>query len=135
VSRQLFATLNAPLLRAGFRHRSGRWRLHRVRALSVADVAPDQREALRHAAAQFVTGHAHPRGAAAEGPAIAILHTPSEPLPPSNPAALGKFVRAAQALGMRAEIIDRHAIGRLPQFDALFIRDTTYLEHYTSARW
>jgi glutathione synthase/RimK-type ligase-like ATP-grasp enzyme len=32
---------------------------------------------------------------------------------------------------MRAEIIGRDAIDRLEEFDALFIRDTTYLEHYT----
>jgi hypothetical protein len=31
-------------------------------------------------------------------PAIAILHTPGEPLPPSNPAALASFLAAARAL-------------------------------------
>jgi glutathione synthase/RimK-type ligase-like ATP-grasp enzyme len=32
---------------------------------------------------------------------------------------------------MHADIIDRDAIERLPEFDALFIRDTTFLDHYT----
>jgi glutathione synthase/RimK-type ligase-like ATP-grasp enzyme len=41
------------------------------------------------------------------------------------------MLAAARALGMRAEIIDRHASERLAEFDALFIRDTTYLDHYT----
>src|SRR5205823_10360666 len=28
-------------------------------------------------------------------------------------------------------IIDQHAIERLPEFNALFMRDTTFLDHYT----
>ena len=49
----------------------------------------------------------------------------------SNPKALAKFVRAAEALDMRAEVIGRNDIERLTEFDALFIRDTTQVDHYT----
>ena len=66
-----------------------------------------------------------------EGPSIAILHNDDEPDPPSNPKALQKFLRAADALGMRAEIIGRGDIDRLSEFEALFIRDTTGVDHYT----
>ena len=62
---------------------------------------------------------------------MAILYNADAPLPPSNRPALESFLRAAAALGMRAEIIDRGAIERLAEFDALFIRDTTSLDHYT----
>src|SRR5205823_3181563 len=34
-------------------------------------------------------------------------------------------------MGMRTEIVGRDAIERLPEFDALFIRDTTHVNHYT----
>src|SRR5205823_14446783 len=34
-------------------------------------------------------------------------------------------------MGMRTEIVGRDAIERLPEFDALFIRDTTRVNHYT----
>jgi glutathione synthase/RimK-type ligase-like ATP-grasp enzyme len=131
VSRELFGALKVPLLRADFRRKAGRWRLSRIKALSLPDVPAGHRHALVQAAAQFVTGQPRPRGASTHRPAIAILHTPGEPLPPSNPAALEKLLRAAPDLGMRAEIIQRDAIDRLEQFDALFIRDTTYLNHYT----
>jgi glutathione synthase/RimK-type ligase-like ATP-grasp enzyme len=131
VARELFGVLKLPLARAEFRHNAGRWRLTGIRPLSVADVAAAHAAALAQAAAQFVTGQPGARAASARRPAIAILYTPSEPLPPSNPLALSKLLRAAEELGMRAELIDRHAIGRLEEFDALFIRDTTYLDHYT----
>jgi glutathione synthase/RimK-type ligase-like ATP-grasp enzyme len=130
-ARDLFAALKVPLIRADFRYHAGRWRLTGVQALSLPQVPPEHAGALVEAAAQFVSGQPRPRAAGKDRPAIAILHTPGEPLPPSNPAALQKMLAAARALGMRAEIIDRHAIERLAEFDALFIRDTTYLEHYT----
>ena len=130
-ARDLFAALRVPLLRADFRYHAARWRLTGIEPLSLPDVPREHAGALVEAAAQFVSGQPRPRAAGKERPAIAILHTPTEPLPPSNPAALQKMLNAARSLGMRAEIIDRHAIDRLAQFDALFIRDTTYLDHYT----
>ena len=62
---------------------------------------------------------------------IAILHDPLEAQSPSNPLALQKFAEAAQTLGMRTEIIGSHDYGRLSEFDGLFIRDTTRVNHYT----
>jgi glutathione synthase/RimK-type ligase-like ATP-grasp enzyme len=127
---RLFELFKAPLLRARLRLSEGRWRFERLETLGAADVPPEHREIVQRAAAQFLKGESRPH--ASHGvPALAILHTPGEPLPPSNAAALQSFVRAAKHLGMRAEIIGRDAIDRLEQFDALFIRDTTYLEHYT----
>ena len=131
LSQQLFALLKTPLLRAVFRRKRGRWRLARIRALTPAEVPAAHRDALVVSATRFITGQPRSCAARRERKTIAILHSPNEPLPPSNREALQNFVRAAQLLGMHAETIDRHAIERLPEFDALFIRDTTFLEHYT----
>jgi glutathione synthase/RimK-type ligase-like ATP-grasp enzyme len=62
---------------------------------------------------------------------IALLHDPTNPEPPSNARALQKFAAAAEALGMRAEFITRNDYARLTDFDALFVRDTTEVNHYT----
>jgi glutathione synthase/RimK-type ligase-like ATP-grasp enzyme len=45
--------------------------------------------------------------------------------------ALDAFCRAGERLGLRTELISRDDIERLTQFDALFIRDTTHVNHYT----
>jgi glutathione synthase/RimK-type ligase-like ATP-grasp enzyme len=62
---------------------------------------------------------------------LAILRNPSEVTPPSDERALQRFVKAAEALGIHAEFIDRDDYGRLAEFDALFIRETTNVNHYT----
>jgi glutathione synthase/RimK-type ligase-like ATP-grasp enzyme len=62
---------------------------------------------------------------------MAILVNPEERDPPSNAKALQRFVRAAESTGIEAELIGRDDYGKLAEFDALFIRETTAVNHYT----
>jgi len=62
---------------------------------------------------------------------LAILINPDEKLPPSNTAALKKFTKAGKALGVDIELITPSDYIRLPEFDALFIRETTAIDHHT----
>jgi glutathione synthase/RimK-type ligase-like ATP-grasp enzyme len=62
---------------------------------------------------------------------LAILTNPEERLPPSNSAAIKKFIQAGKQLGMNVECIGPHDIMRLPEFDGLFIRETTAIDHHT----
>jgi glutathione synthase/RimK-type ligase-like ATP-grasp enzyme len=128
VARELFARLKAPMLHAAFVRRDGRWHLESVRLVTPREVPEERRGALAQAAAD----HLAPPRPRSPGPrpALAILHNADAPDPPSNPAALERIVATAKAMGMRAEIIGRGDIDRLPDFDALFIRDTTHVNHY-----
>ncbi len=62
---------------------------------------------------------------------LAILHNPDEALPPSNRTALNKFIRAGNKLGLDVELITPDDFGRLAEYDALFIRETTAVNHHT----
>jgi len=62
---------------------------------------------------------------------MAILHNPKEAMPPSNRKALANFIRAARTKGMEAELITAHDFDRIPEFDALFIRETTAVNDHT----
>ena len=62
---------------------------------------------------------------------MAILHNPKEINPPSNEAAMKKFIKAAEAMGIGAEIITKDDYGSVAEFDALFIRETTSVNHHT----
>ena len=63
---------------------------------------------------------------------MAILHNPAEgDLAPSDDAALKKLIKAAANEGIAAELITHQDSGRLLEFDALFIRETTSVSHYT----
>jgi hypothetical protein len=133
LAQQLFAALRIPLLRAHFERPSRRWRLCAVEVLSVSDIEPARRPFVAEAARDYVTRSSRPRvrESSSGTPSIALLYNEDEPDPPSNPEALEKLCSAARTLGMRPSIIGRDDIDRLPQFDGLFIRDTTGVNHYT----
>ncbi|MBN2777277.1 MAG: RimK family protein [Bacteroidales bacterium] len=62
---------------------------------------------------------------------LAIFHDPNEVLPPSDGRSLKKFVQIAKKMNIYAELITEEDINRLMEFDALFIRSTTSLNHIT----
>lgn len=62
---------------------------------------------------------------------MAILYNPEEALPPSDRAALNKFMRAGGKMGLDVELITPDDFGRLAEYDALFIRETTAVNHHT----
>jgi len=132
LSRQLFNLLRAPLLHAVFERRGSHWRIRSVRPIAASDIPPQHQEFALQATTEYFTGrrrHAPKRAAPKYN--LAILHDPENPEPASNAKALQKFEKAAQALGMHVELITRADYGRLTEFDALFIRDTTFVNHYT----
>ncbi|CBL45000.1 Glutathione synthase/Ribosomal protein S6 modification enzyme (glutaminyl transferase) [gamma proteobacterium HdN1] len=62
---------------------------------------------------------------------LAILVNPKEKLPPSDNGALKKFVKAGRGLGVDVELIDKRDFIRLAEYDGLFIRETTSIDHHT----
>lgn len=148
LARLVFETLRLPLLRVRFERdaaqapraaqaRRRRWRIAAATALGPGQVRLEDRPRLAKAAAEWVAcrmRNADMRSAAherASRPSIAILHDPSASDPPSNAEALRRFAVAAESLGMRCALLGADDIDRLPEFDALFIRDTTHVAHYT----
>ena len=129
-ARMLFDLLKAPLVRGRFEWRDGRWTLASARLLTPRDLSPEQAEAARAAAEQWFNG-GRLRNVGAPRPALAILFNRDEPDPPSNAAAIERFRTIGQAMGMKVEIVGRGDIERIGDFDALLIRDTTHVNHYT----
>ena len=59
---------------------------------------------------------------------LAVLVSPTAIVSPSSYSSLAHFTGLAQSKGLDATLISPHALGKLPDFDALFIRMTTELE-------
>jgi len=130
----LYRQFEAPLLRAAFavNPKTERWALTNIGPLAVNDVPDDHREFLLEVATQYFASR--PRAVRRKSPAaydLAILVDPEEQAPPSDERAIKRFVRAAEATGFDVETITADDYGRLAEFDALFIRETTAVNHRT----
>lgn len=62
---------------------------------------------------------------------MAILVNNQEKVPPSNREAITRFIKAAEKNGIHAEAVDHHQLTHISQYDALFIRETTAIDHHT----
>ena len=62
---------------------------------------------------------------------MAILVDPNEKVPPSNKEAIARFVKAAAKNGIHGEVVSREQIQNIAYYDALFIRETTAIDHHT----
>ena len=130
LAQALFNLFPVPLLKASFLRRP-KWRLQGLRPIPVGDIPDAQREFFRGAIEQHFARRMPTPKSPALRHELAILANPADRSPPSDPPALRRFERAAEAHGFEVEIIGPDDFGRLAEFDALFIRETTQVNHHT----
>ncbi len=132
LAAKLFQMFDAPLMRATFRRVEGHWHIVGLRAISGHDVPDSHHDTVVAAMADyFRKRHARPARRRSARYDLAILVDREEEEGPSDVAALRKFARAAKRLDVATTFIDKGDYARLAEFDALFIRTTTSVNHYT----
>ncbi len=129
---QLFYQFEAPILRAFFSRKRNKWKLDDVDPVSMKELKTEMKEFATEAAGIFFnTRRISPKKQAFYRYEMAILVNPDEKQPPSDKAALKKFIKAAESLGIAAWTITKDEYNHLGEYDALFIRETTNVNHYT----
>jgi len=131
LAEKLFETFPCPILEITLRFRK-RWEIKRLRPRSprdLNDVAADHFAAALDVFSRKVWRRQRQRKAARYD--MAILCDPREAMPPSDKGALKRFIRAGKELGIDCELITHRDYLKLPEFDGLFIRTTTNIDHYT----
>jgi glutathione synthase/RimK-type ligase-like ATP-grasp enzyme len=128
---RLFNLFRAPMLRAEFiRHEH--WELQAIQPIAVNEIPEEHREFAVDAAQQYFAGR-NKRIRKRRTPRydLAVLVNPDEEEPPSDEKAMQHFQKAAESVGLDFELITRDDFHRLAEFDALFIRETTAVNHHT----
>jgi hypothetical protein len=132
LSLQLFYQFQAPLLRAHFLRHNGKWHLHQVGILPASELDKGHAEHVARFAEDFFSNRRfHVKKPAVHGYEMAILVNPEEEDPPSNRLAIRKLIKAAAVHGINAQVISKDDYNHLGEYDALFIRETTNVNHYT----
>jgi glutathione synthase/RimK-type ligase-like ATP-grasp enzyme len=131
LARQIFETFPVPLMRVEF-ERGDDWHISSIKIQNITALNDRQGDLLAKALQSF-----NHRIKLDAGPTkkhrhhVAILHNPEEALPPSNQRALNKFVQVGRELGMQVSLIEKNDFSHLAEYDALFIRETTAINHHT----
>lgn len=131
LGRQIFELLPAPVLSVRL-SKGRRWRIETVRAIGPQGLKKEESQRLFDAFDAFGARRwRRPRTATSPRFELAMLVNPDEKLPPSNKAALNYFIQAGRELGIDVEMIEKKDLGRLAEYDGLFIRETTQVNHHT----
>lgn len=132
LATRLFNQFQAPLLRAEFVRSEEEWLMKGVSVIPASEVPEKHWPFVIDAATKYFEGQAPKSSRKANFRFdLAILTNEEEDEPPSDDKAIEKFVKAGNALGMRTQIIARDDYARIAEFDALFIRETTAVNHHT----
>jgi glutathione synthase/RimK-type ligase-like ATP-grasp enzyme len=127
----LFNLFPAPFLRAEFKRVNNAWEMSHVGTISFIEVPENHHEFVVQSAITYLNKrHQKPRRSKARYD-LAVLFDEHAEHKPSDERAIKRFIDAAWDLGINAEIIDKNDYGRLAEFDALWIRETTAVEHHT----
>jgi len=132
IAKQLFERFPAPVLDVRLkRHKV--WQVESIRPLSLRDIQDEAGQEFFAAALERFSNRIwlKPRARKRYRYDLAMLVDPDEALPPSDKDALKYFVASGRQLGINVEMIGRRDLMRLPEFDGLFIRETTAVDHHT----
>jgi len=131
LAKQLHGLFPLPLIRFTLELKK-EWRIKRLVPLSLADVPEHHLEFMRQAAENYLSKkRVYQWRKKQRFHDLAILVDPTEPNAPSNKKALDFFVAAGEEMGLNVDIIDKNEGKTIAEYDALFIRATTAVNHYT----
>jgi len=126
---QLFQMVQAPSLRAIF-SKKNKWVLQSIRPISLSEVPEVDKPLLVEALERYLLRKRDFRPDKKKYD-LAILVNPDDKNPPSDDRALKRFYRAAIEAGFNTEFITKNDFDQIIQYDALFIRETTNVNHHT----
>lgn len=132
LAMRLYQLFEAPLFKANFIRLDQNWLVKDIKILTFNNIPQGDQDLMYEFAANFfnrkrlnypkLTNYRYD---------LAILVNPKEENPPSNASALKKLKKAGEKRDIYVEFITKADLDKINEFDALLIRETTNVNHYT----
>ncbi len=127
----VYKVYSFPLLRIRMYREQNGWRVGQIFPITISALGAEEQQIFRD---EFAKGRfaAAPRTLLKVKPQrIACLFDPEDAYRPSDIETIEKISRVALKLGALFETISEDDLARLPEYDALFIRTITDIDHYS----
>ena len=131
LAHQIFDLFRCPLLKVQIQP-SEKWRITSIEPVPINEIKAEQEPLfVRGLEAYTRVAWRPPKAKPPPRFYLSILQNPQEQLPPSSGRTLQKFVKIGEQMGLEVELLEKKDYHRIAEFDALFIRETTALDHHT----
>ncbi len=137
LAKKLHGLFPLPLMRFTMENKK-QWRIKNLELLSIADVPEQHRDFLHTAAQNYLSKKRFYLWRKKQRfHDLAILIDPGEQNAPSDKKALEFFAQSGEEVGLNVDFIEKNDAKSIAEYDALFIRATTSVNHYTyrMSRW
>lgn len=132
LSRALFQLFEAPFVRAEFVREEDHWTLQSIGPIAAREIPDSHRDFVVRVASEYFAGHRPAvRRRFVERYDLGILFDPKATDLSSDAKAIERFIDAAERQRIGTEVIGKDDYARVAEFDALFIRETTSVNHHT----
>ncbi|MCF6764809.1 RimK family protein [Thiotrichales bacterium 19S3-7] len=132
LAHAIFEHLVAPILIVKFVKEQSYWRLDEISLGNLEDISEESEQYFAQSLEEYSRRiwrlRKHDKHYRYD---LAILYNPEEKTPPSDIRALNKFVKIGAQLGINVDLITLEQGTSLLEYDALFIRETTKVNHHT----
>jgi glutathione synthase/RimK-type ligase-like ATP-grasp enzyme len=130
-ARSIFRLYSFPLMRIRLYHESEGWKVGQIFPIGLPQLKPGDTRLLVDELSKGSFVRKELPVSRRKPHRIACLYDPSDPFKPSWDETLEKFERVALRKGALFEVISKDDLARLPEYDALFIRTVTALDHFS----
>lgn len=131
LTKQLHGLFPLPLIRFTLEKKK-QWRIKAITPLCLDDVPKHHLVFMRECAESYLSKkRVYQWRKKQRFHDLAILVDPAETNAPSNKKALDFFVNCGEELGLNVDLIDKNESKSIAEYDALFIRATTSVNHHT----
>lgn len=131
LARKVFDAFRCPMLKVSITP-DDQWSIASIKPMALDDLRLDQQALFEQALEAYTQVIWRlPKVKNVAKYSLAILHNSKEKMPPSSPRTLQKFMRIGESMGVDVELIERKDYGELAEYDSLFIRETTAIDHHT----
>lgn len=131
VGSLLFNLFQVPILKATFQKKD-KWQLVQLKPLNLKELPDNHHSLMNSSLDEYLQGKNRlNKSYSRKKFDLAILVNPEEATPPSNKKAIQNFVKAGEKVGFNVDVITKNDFAKLIQYDALFIRETTNVNHHT----
>jgi glutathione synthase/RimK-type ligase-like ATP-grasp enzyme len=131
ISWELYRLIQAPLFRVYFQ-KDTEWSVRKIKILTYKDISDLHKTFVVKKAEEYVkkkkTFKSLKKSYLYD---LAMLYNPNEESPPSDKKALELFEESFKKVGFYTDVAQAKEITNISEYDALFIRETTNVSHYT----
>ncbi len=131
LARKFFELFPFPALQVKF-VKEKNWSIESLKYLSLDDLEAEEQDRFAEGLDRFSSKvWRKPRAKKSYRFSMAILQNPEEKFAPSDAPALKQLIKTGKTLGVEVDLITKNDYARLSEYDSLFIRETTSLNHHT----